>query len=283
MSRLFCITDFQLDKTFWEKFYEDNEKVKYIHAGAEVCKSTERKHWQMFVYYESPKRITKPFIKAFGGRHIEAAKGSVADNLLYCNKESFAWSLGTLPNQGRRVDLEGIKENILRGDSEVDIATNHFSQWCVYRRSFDAYRSLVEPKRNWITEVIILWGAPGVGKSRTAYTDGAVPITYHNGAIGGYNGEDVVVFDDFTPSIISLQEVLKLTDRYPLNIAIKGGFRNWKPKKIYFTSNLNPTSWWGHSDAFFRRVSNVTEVVLGNTGPGPCFLADANAGREAPI
>ena len=48
----------------------------------------------------------------------------------------------------------------------------------------------------------------------------------------------VVLFDDIEASAcLPISLFLKLTDRYPHQVPIKGGYITWKPKVIVFTSN----------------------------------------------
>lgn len=278
-TRLICLTDFKLDKKFWENYYESNTDIRTIYAGLETCPTTQRPHWQMFIYYNKKIRFSNKLRESFEGRSMRMCNGSLEQNIKYCSKESFAWMLGTLPKQGRRTDLEDIRQEIKAGKPEIEIAENHFSQWCFHRRSFEAYRLLVEPKRSEPSEVHVLWGKSGTGKSRKAFADGAVPLCYHNGAIGGYNGEPIVVFDDFDWKLFNLTDVLKWTDRHACTIPVKGGFRNWAPKKIYITANTDPFEWWKFADpeqlvGWRRRIKvehfdvpNVPEVIEGNTKP----------------
>jgi len=264
--RLYCLTDFVLDKKFWEDYYEEHSNLQYVFAGSEVCETTSKAHWQMYMYFKNPVKFSVPFIKGFDGRHLEPCKGSLRQNEKYCSKEGNpAFELGKKPAAGQRTDLEQIRDDIKNGVPELTIATDNFSQWCQYSRQFERYRELVEPKRNWVTKVIVRWGEPGSGKSRIAYEAGATPITFANGFIVGYNGQETVVFDDFEGYNMPRSVFLTLTDRYPCTINVKGGSRNWAPRTIYITSNTRPELWYGDEKAVMRRISEVSEVVVGNT------------------
>lgn len=69
-------------------------------------------------------------------------------------------------------------------------------------------------------------------------------------------------FDDFGGSEFKLTYLLKLMDRYPMRVPVKGSFVNWVPKKIYITSNYSPKEWFPnakdeHVKALFRRFKKV--------------------------
>lgn len=116
---------------------------------------------------------------------------------------------------------------------------------------------------------MILWGAPGTGKTRHVYDyHNHEKIYKHDGGswFDGYQAHDVVLFDDFTGSDFKLTYLLKLCDRYPMRVPIKGDFVQFVPRVIYFTSNKDPKEWYidalpAHQEAFFRRVSEIKEMT----------------------
>lgn len=160
--------------------------------------------------------------------------------------------------------MEIIRDKILDGEGMFTIACDHFAQWVQYRRSLEAFKNMNRPKRNWKTIVIVLWGRTGVGKSRFVHDQIQDSTFWSPGDylwFDGYTGQDIVLFDDYRGEY-KLQMLLKLCDRYPMSVPIKGGFTEWSPKKIYITSNINPCQWYKEADAFslsamFRRFSTI--------------------------
>lgn len=211
--------------------------------------------------------------------HIEMARGDAASNRRYCTKDGDPLcEVGTIPEPGRRSDLGEIKDLLDAGTSAAEIASTHFPAWCQYRRAFTDYQQAMEPQRrysrqilipylfitrqlSWRTNVFFLWGPTGAGKSRYVNERSAVPLGYQSngGFILGYNGEDVVVFEETDPADFPRDFLLRLLDRYPLRVNIKGGDRNWKPRTIYFTSNNDPTAWLQNDAALWRRVTEVRQ------------------------
>ena len=78
---------------------------------------------------------------------------------------------------------------------------------------------------------------------------------------------DVILSDDVETGVIPSSSLFKrLTDRYPIQVSVKGGFITWKPRVIVFTSNSHPKQWWGNLSAYDlgvieRRLTNVEVVV----------------------
>lgn len=271
------MTDFECDEEFWMNFVEI-EKPRYCIMGREVCPDSGENHLQCYVYFDNA-RSFEAIRKKMTPRHIEGAKGSPTDNKTYCSKENNFEEWGECPKQGRRVDLEDMRRRIKEeGLTDTAIAEENYESWLHYRKGHDAYRAKVEKKRNWKTEVIVCWGPTGTGKSK-AFWDGYGNREYEvadctftqGGFIGGYDGEDVVIFDDFNDTLCSMELFLRLTDRRQYRINVKGGFRNWKPKCIYITSNTNPLGWYGGDECVQRRISKIihrkVKIVINDPEP----------------
>lgn len=220
-------------------------------------------------YTELPNRLRLAAIRElFGPRvHAEKRKGSQRQASEYCTKEGNYERYGICTSivSGQRTDLEQLHTDLKLKRSIESISDEHFSAFIKYRRSIEAYIGLHSDKRNWITEVIVLWGATGTGKTRRVYEDNENVWSYPgSGWFDGYRGNDVVLFDDFSGSEFKIGYLLKLLDRYPMDVPIKGGFVNWKPQKIYITSNLNPALWYSgaypeHQLALQRRFTTIEE------------------------
>jgi hypothetical protein len=169
--------------------------------------------------------------------------------------------------QGARNDIQAVKSKLDNGASMEDIADQHFSIFLQYRKGLGAYLSMKQTQRNYKTVVIVLWGATGVGKTRFVYDQAQdrqvwVPGDYQ--WFDGYRGQDIVLLDDYRGEY-PIQFFLKLCDRYPMQVPVKGDFVNWRPTKIYITSNLRPKHWYDNLDtetrpAFMRRLDQIHEI-----------------------
>lgn len=97
-----------------------------------------------------------------------------------------------------------------------------------------------------ILQVIIYYGETGSGKSRTASELCSGQSVYYKPQgdwWDGYRGQDNVIIDDFY-GWMRYDEILRICDRYPHQVPIKGGFKEFVAKRIFFTSNEPIENWW---------------------------------------
>lgn len=145
----------------------------------------------------------------------------------------------------------------------VEISDEHFGAFLKYERGIRSYIGMHSEKRSWQPDVVVFWGATGTGKTRKVYEESPNVYSHAGGMwFDGYIGQDEVLFDEFTGSSFQLPYLLKLLDRYPMQVPVKGGFVNWKPRKIYLTSNMDPRSWYAnaleeHQAALRRRITSI--------------------------
>lgn len=167
---------------------------------------------------------------------------------------------------GKRNDLNKIKSYLDEGKSLEFIADEHFSQWCQYRRAFREYQALKSTPRSWKTTIQVYWGRTGTGKTRKSHelclSEPWTPGDFQ--WFDGYSNHEYVIIDDYRGEY-PLQMLLKLLDRYPMQVPVKGGFVNWAPRKVFITSNLDPKSWYPVADylsqqALLRRLENIDRV-----------------------
>lgn len=224
-------------------------------------------HLQGYVYLTKRKRLEQ--LKRLSRRcHWEKAKGTPEQNRQYCSKDQDFTEYGVCPSgQGRRTDLAAVHEAIKNGCGRDELIELHFAVYARYHRFLDRYIQEQQSGRDWMPENIVYWGKTGTGKTRQVYAYHAREQIYkHTGErwFDGYRGQPIVLFDDFTGSVFPLHILLQLIDRYPMEVPIKGGFVNWVPKIIYFTSNLDPDTWYSgaheeHQRALKRRLSTITK------------------------
>lgn len=193
---------------------------------------------------------------------IFTSRGDSRSNREYCVKDgNVLCEIGDPLQPGRRTDLEQIRQSIDNGVSELEISRDNFAKWCIYRRSFDAYRRLVAPRtRRLELTVQVYVGEPGTGKTRKVYDD--CPDVYRVPFGGlwfdGYTGQRDVLFDDFDGDV-PFRFLLQLLDIYPLDVPIKGGFVCWSPIRIFFTSNKSPDEWYP-TERYGPLERRITEI-----------------------
>lgn len=168
-----------------------------------------------------------------------------------------------MSNERARTDILEVKKDLDDGKSMVEIAESHFSLFCRYQKSFEAYKNLKAPARTTAPTVIYIWGAAGTGKTRYVMDHYADDLWSYFGAwpfCDGYSGQTTVLFDDF--DVESFKKIgrsawLKIMDRYKCSVQIKGGYVNWSPVKIFITSNYCPEVVFGEDPACLRRIAET--------------------------
>jgi hypothetical protein len=118
-------------------------------------------------------------------------------------------------------------------------------------------------KRSWRPDVYWFYGPTGVGKTREAYR--LAPDAYFTTATlqwwDGYDGHEDVIVDDFRSSFCKLEYLLRLLDRYPFQVAIKGGHRQFLAKRIFITSAFSPSQLFSDGgdnvNQLLRRIKEV--------------------------
>lgn len=202
--------------------------------------------------------------------HVEPAKGKPHQAAEYCKKDGAFTEFGKCPvGRGKRSDLDAIREAIAEGATETDIRDSFFGSYLRYERVICKVIAQYQTPRTWETNVIVLWGKTGTGKTRSVWDYHSLNDIYvHTGTewFNGYSGQPIVLFDDFNGSEFKLAYFLRLLDRYPMQVQIKGGYVNWVPKTIYITSNKNPTEWYSNCheeqrQALFRRLKEIKEFT----------------------
>ena len=251
---------------------EDEETIKgwvadgtatYIVAGREVGEEG-TPHLQGYVEFTRKKSLST-IRRLLPRAHWERRRGSACEAADYCKKDGDFFQEGNCSRQGRRSDLELIREEILAGADEKSIADQHFSQWVTYRRSFDRYRQLCNKPRTWKSRVEVLWGQSGVGKTRYVYhmhRDDPIFVWGGDRWFDGYHGQPIALLDDYEGQL-DWSFLLRLLDRYPLQVPIKGGFTNWIPRRIYITSNKSPQYWYyerAYVEPLLRRCEKIEEI-----------------------
>ena len=234
------------------------------------------KHLQGFVSFKNPRTLFG--VKQLIGRraYLDKMRGNIDQVVSYCSKEvtrdpnTSPFERGTKPaNAGRpggRSDLEAVCRTIATGASKRIIAEKHGPEFIKYHRGIDAYRNVIREKgpRRHKTEVHWFWGATGTGKSLSAST--CAPDAYWKSANGkwwdGYEGQDDVIIDDYRVDFCKFNELLRLFDRYPLKVEVKGGYVEFVSKRIFITCPNHPSDVWDsltEEDVgqLFRRIEHI--------------------------
>ena len=243
----------------------------YLCYGKEVAPTTQTKHLQGYVYFENAKTFSKIQKILPKGSHIEVAKGSALENKTYCSKDGDFKEFGSIPAQGKRNDINVVKEEILSGSGMkeiIEIASNYQTL-----KTAELLLKYKEKKRNWKPEVVWFYGASGTGKTKTVYE--LAPEVYRKtNSTGkwweGYDAHADVLLDDIKDTSKEMYStLLELLDRYDCRVETKGGSRQFLAKRIYITSILHPRDLYGHIDPdikeLARRIDSIKQLDQGSS------------------
>ena len=244
---------------------------QYIIAGEEVGEQG-TPHLQGFVYFKHAVRFETCKRRLFGSRtHVEAAMGTVMDNVKYCTKtrdqdeqaNSVVHEFGERPmTQEEKGETEieryekawELAHKDLIEEIDADIRVKQYTTLKKIRQDAQLNTDLVgvELDNEWY------WGPSGTGKSYTART--SHPDAYLkmcNKWWDGYNGHEVVIIEDFDQNHKVLCHHLKIwADRYAFPIELKGFCGKIRPRKLIVTSNYHPRDIWTETtdlDPILRR------------------------------
>lgn len=231
---------------------KDLENIKaidclYLIVGQEVGKKG-TKHLQGYIRFKNA-RAFKSIKKLISNRcHLEKARGNDMENREYCSKEGKFFEKGECAKQGKRSDLESVKNEILNGLKVTQILEEDPVSYHQYGRTMEKLEDLYLSKqyRSKMTKGTWYYGGTGTGKSHVAF-EGFHPDTHYlwnlrdNGWQDQYKGQKIVVINDFRGEI-PYNDLLNMVDKWPLTIPRRG--RPPIPfisEEVIITSSLKPS------------------------------------------
>lgn len=240
--------------------------VKYLIIGKEVGESG-TPHLQGFANFKKKLRLgTLKKLSGFTRVHAEIAKGTDLENQRYCRKGNQYLEIGSPQRQGKKSELTEAVTFLKENNGDLGGVAAQYPEVFVRHgrglRDYVTTAQLVKP-REWKTEVFVIIGEPGCGKTRYVRSECKEKTTYWKPRgpwWDGYVGQQVVVLDDFY-GWICFDELLRICDRYPLKVPVKGAYVEFVAREVYITSNKPPEEWYdrenirGCIEAFFRRIT----------------------------
>lgn len=238
--------------------------INYLVFGREIGESG-TPHLQGFVSFSNRRTLRYARNLISDRAHFEAAKGSPDQAGEYCKKEGKYEEFGECPRgRGTRNDLASAVAAVKAGASRRVLLEEHATAYSRAYKMLNEALLVYSKSRDWMPVTTVYWGETGTGKTRKAFEDCETVPYMHSGGMwfDGYDGHENVIFDDFGGSEFKLTYLLKLLDRYPMRVPVKGGFVSWIPKNIYITSNYSPKEWFPgakdeHVKALFRRFFKI--------------------------
>lgn len=204
-------------------------------------------HYQGYIQLKRQQRLSY-LRKWLPTAHWEPARGLPQQCKDYCTKEDSRvdgpWEFGTMTSQGLRNDLIEMKKMIDSGASDEQVADYFFGNYLRYSSGISRYRLLKSKPRFFKPKVIWIYGPSGVGKTACAL-DIAGKNAYMKDSSkwwDAYNGTDNIIIDDFEWSeYFTYKQLLRIFDRYPMQVQVKNAYVNFAPRKIIVTSDRHPS------------------------------------------
>ena len=214
------------------------------------------KHLQGAISFSNARAFSS-IARRIRGWHIEPMRGTIEQAVAYCTKEEtrdadfggpkeFGARPRNVGRSGGRSDVDAVAQSIAEGSSVGEVAELYGGEFIKYHRGIERLIGLRFPQRNFKTEIRWYYGPTGTGKTRAA-CDEAIDPYWKNPAHrwwDGYEGQEDVIIDDIRCDFAKFSEWLRLFDRYPVQVEVKGGTRNFISKRIFITAPLPPEEMW---------------------------------------
>lgn len=250
-------------------------EVKRLVVGEEVGESG-TPHLQGYVVFMAPKRLAGVKKLPSGDRmHWEKTNFEKAAEK-YCKKDGKI-CIEIDNSKKSSSEFTEFVEGVKRGRSDLELLEDHPQYLARYPSFANRVRLLTSQAKRAkgaAPEVTWVWGPTGSGKTRWVFEreDELDFVTMQKPFVLGYTGKPAVVFDDFRADMVDFAFLLRLLDRYPVVVPLKGGEGMWAPLRIYITTprDIGDSFFHGEDlDQLRRRVTAVTRFPLSELLPLP--------------
>lgn len=224
-------------------------------------------HWQIVVAFK--RKVSMAGVRdTFGPYHCELSRSVAANEYVFkldTRVPNTQFELGIKPvDRADPDDWERIWELAKNNDLQSIPATIRVQSY----RTIRAIASDFAEPVGIVRTVVVYWGRTGTGKSRKAWDAAgleAFPKDPRSKFWCGYRGQNNIVIDEFRGGI-DIGHLLRWTDRYPVNVEIKGASTPLLAENIWITSNLAVEQWYPGLDedtlaALRRRFKEVVHFI----------------------
>lgn len=260
--------------TFIKRLFREG-KIKGYVVGKEIAQSG-TPHLQGFVSFK--KRLRLSGVRAIFAEGNPAWRDAIhwepcrdrAASVEYCKKDGDYIEDGIIGNErgGKRDGFESGLREYMEHRNLKRFKQDHPGIYVRYSRGISTLldapvRDIENPPK-----VVYIYGPTGTGKTSMVFRK--FKDIWISGRdlqwFDGYDGQECALFDDFRGSMCKFSYLLRILDRYPLQVPIKGGFVNWAPKYIVLTSNTHPREVYDvpgeDKNQLMRRITRIIHLQL---------------------
>ena len=241
--------------------YRREKGVRYIIYQTEEAEDSTR-HIQGYCEFTTQLR-RRAIQTILGGRvHIEGRRGTQKQAIDYCRKDDTrvddeSRGSGGTPKRLQKDSLKTVAEKIQEGHDLKELSNDYPVSFISHGPKIRSYALKLKGSRKTAPKIRIYFGKTGTGKSCRAMQQYPNAFWVPWPAKGGwwwsnYEGEEVVIFDEFRHQI-SLDEMLRLCDRYPYTVQEKGSSMNMVSTTLVFTTNIHPLEWYPNTAPSVKR------------------------------
>ncbi len=274
-AKRWALTIFDIDNG--REVIESASIGRYIYQE-EKCPTTGRHHLQAFVEFKQ--RVSFTHVRGlFTSSRVKQAEGTPWQNYVYCTKDETRVHGGFRGQRGEFVEprsarrsregnsLDPMIDDIKLGMGEREIARKYPKQFLLHSRGVPTLIQHFKPEaKSRPLCVIVLFGSTGTGKShwarQYAVYNGLKFFNKPSGQWwGGYDGQEVIIFDDFGPDQIPYRDMLRYLDNYVCTLDVKS-LAGGKPStysQVVITTNLSISEWYPLEDRapLQRRINHT--------------------------
>lgn len=258
------------------------EDVTRHTCGRELGTETGTPHLQGAITFNSPKRFSG-VRKLLPGAHWEvmAARGDQAFE--YARKDNDTIVDVDNRRQGKRTDLDDAIET-LKSEGIGEMCVQHAGVYVKYHGGMEKLAVRLSAVRNERPTVYWIHGPTGTGKTRLVHDIEPRDDIWTSGDdlkwFDGYDGQRVALFDDFRGDMCKFRWLLRLLDRYPVRVQVKGSSVQFRPTTIWITSAQTPSETYSSAgerlDQLTRRITAIHDSKV--VGWDSAIRAFAKAG-----
>lgn len=233
---------------------ERGEQTQHLHVQGAVW-------FKNAVNMAAAKKRLAGTVAEMNSMHLEPARGTAEQNRNYCTKPGGhdMVEVGSMPQQGRRKDLEDVAAAIKEGGIKqaVDQYPEAYIKYHAGMKALDTHYVAAKAPQSRKVTVYVLYqeGTGGAGKSYAAEHWDTPENTWVAGdalpRLNGYSGERTVVINEMDGKRIKYGEFKRFVDE-----AVSGWYSGYDGTKlgvwdtVIITSNTPPWQWWPTEDTW---------------------------------